>query len=447
MNLRARVSSNITAVKSSVAYLENRNLFERPLSIAIIALFISAPFHAAAQNSYKFSFGSGKPEAGYTQVHPDMEYSSERGFGFEQGSRVRTGDGFVVGDGTYFFSIAVPEGNYRVQIMFGDPDSESVATVKAELRRLMIEEVKVPAGRTASRIFTVNVKIPAISTGGQVRLKGQREAVQEAFNWDGKLNLQFSNSHPALRRIEIEKVNIPTIFILGDSTSTDQMADPYSSWGQSITAFFKPEIAVANHGESGESMAAAVAARRTDKIYDSIKPGDFLLIQFGHNDMKSNAPNALQIFEDGLTKAVEEARKRKATPVLITPVSRRTFRDGKITNSFVTRNNDDYLAAVKRVARQTLTPLVDLNAMSARLYETFGTERAPLLFAHPAGLEVDGTHHNDFGSYEIAKCVLQGIRDNNLAIAKFIVNDFKGFDPSNPDKIEEFKLPRDMAVK
>jgi lysophospholipase L1-like esterase len=441
------VRSNIKAVKNSVAFPESRNLFKQLWNMAVIALFISAPFHAAAQTSYKLDFVSDKPEAGYTQVHPDMEYNDERGFGFEPGSSVCAGDGFVIGDSTCFFSVAVPEGNYRVQVTFGDPDAESVATVKAELRRLMIEEVKVSAGRTTSRTFTVNVKTPAISTGGQVRLKGQREAVQEAFNWDGKLNLQFSNSHPALRRIEIEKVNVPTIFILGDSTSTDQMADPYSSWGQSITAFFKPEIAVANHGESGESMAGAVGARRTDKIYDSIKPGDFLLIQFGHNDMKSNAPNALQIFEDGLMKAVEEARKLGATPVLVTPVSRRTFQDGKITNSFVTRNGDDYLAAVKKVARQTLTPLIDLNAMSAMLYETFGTERAQLLFAHPVGLEVDGTHHNDFGSYEIAKCVLQGIRDNNLAIAKFIVNDFKGFDPSNPDKIEEFKLPRDIAVK
>jgi hypothetical protein len=254
------VRSNIKAVKDSVAFSENRNLFKQLWDMAVIALFISAPFHAAAQTSYKLDFVSDKPEAGYTQVHPDMEYNDGRGFGFEPGSSVRAGDGFVIGDSTYFFSVDVPEGNYRVQVTFGDPDAESVATVKAELRRLMIEEVKVPAGRTASRTFTANVKAPAISTGGQVRLKRQREAVQEAFNWDGKLNLQFSNSHPA-------------------------------------------------------------------------------------------------------------------------------------------------------------------------------------------GLEVDGTHHNDFGSYEIAKCVLQGIRDNNLAIAKFILNDFKGFDPSNPDKIEEFKLPRDIAVK
>ena len=87
------------------------------------------------------------------------------------------------------------------------------------------------------------------------------------------------------------------------------------------------------------------------------------------------------------------------------------------------------------------------TAMIATLYETFGKERAQLLFAHPAGLEVDGTHHNDFGSYEIAKCVLQGIVDNNLALVKFIVDDFRSFDPSSPDKIEEFHLPRDIEMK
>jgi lysophospholipase L1-like esterase len=277
--------------------------------------------------------------------------------------------------------------------------------------------------------------------GGAVRLKGAREAVQEAFNWDPRLNLTFGNKHPSVKLIEIEKVEIPTVFILGDSTSTDQMAEPYSSWGQSITRFFKPDVAVANHGESGESMAGAVGARRPDKIYSQMKKGDYLFIQFGHNDMKTVTDVAFNNFKTGLARAVEEARQRGATPVLVTPVSRRSFQGGKITNSFV-NNAGDWVQAVKDVAEQNKVALIDLNAMSAKIYEKFGSEPSAVLFAK-TGDRVDGTHHSDFGSYLIAKCILEGIKENKLPLAASIIDDYKGFDPSNPDTPESFTLPLD----
>jgi lysophospholipase L1-like esterase len=391
------------------------------------------------KTTYKFSFAD---QPGYTAVAADTIYTPERGYGFEPGSKVTIKDGAATSDEPFFFSAAVPDGNYKVTITFGGAEP-SITTVKAELRRLMLEKVETAQGKTETRTIAVNVKTPQYP-GGAVRLKGAREAIQEAFNWDPRLNLYFSNKHPSVKSIEIEKADIPTVFILGDSTSTDQMAEPYSSWGQSITAFFKPDVAVANHGESGESMAGAVGVKRPDKIYSQMKKGDYLFVQFGHNDMKSNAENALATFKSGLTKAVEEARKHDATPVLVTPVSRRTFdKDGKITNSFVTSKGDDYLAAVKEVAEQTKAALIDLNAMSATLYESFGTEKAPLLFAHPEGRPVDGTHHDDFGSYEIAKCILEGIRQNKLPLAASIRDDFKGFDPANPDKLEAWDLPLD----
>jgi lysophospholipase L1-like esterase len=410
-------------------------LLSASLSVATLGAVASAQ---DANSSYKFSFAGEQP--GFTAVPADAPYSQERGYGFEPGAKI-TENGAASSDTPFYFSAAVPDGNYKVTITFGGAEP-SITTVKAELRRLMLEKVETAQGKTETRTIAVNVKTPDYP-GGKVRLKGNREAVQEGFNWDPRLNLFFGNKHPSVKSIEIEKVDIPTVFILGDSTSTDQMAEPYSSWGQSITAFFKPDVAVANHGESGESMAGAVGAKRPDKIYSQMKKGDYLFIQFGHNDMKSNAANALETFKSGLTKAVEEARKHDATPVLVTPVSRRTFKDGKITNSFVTAKGDDYLQAVKDVAEQTKAALIDLNAMSATLYEAVGTEKAPLLFAHPEGRPVDGTHHDDFGSYEIAKCVLEGIRQNKLPLAQSIRDDFKGFDPANPDKLEEWDLPLD----
>ena len=80
---------------------------------------------------------------------------------------------------------------------------------------------------------------------------------------------------------------MPTVFLLGDSTVCDQPAEPWNSWGQMLPRFFKPEIAVANHSESGETVADSLRAQRFEKIFSLMKPGDYLFVQFGHNDMKA----------------------------------------------------------------------------------------------------------------------------------------------------------------
>src|SRR5580704_10787486 len=167
----------------------------------------------------------------------------------------------------------------------GDPGGESTTTIKAELRRLMVEKVHTAKGETKKVSFVVNVRTPLISTGGEVKLK-PREKTMEAPAWDNKLTLEFSNSEPKVTSISIEKVDVPTLYIAGDSTSTDQPREPFNSWGQMLTRFFKPEIAIANHGESGESLKSFIGAKRLDKIASLIKPGDWLLIQMGHNDQK-----------------------------------------------------------------------------------------------------------------------------------------------------------------
>ena len=119
-----------------------------------------------------------------------------------------------------------------------------------------------------------------------MRLK-DREKTSEAWAWDDKLTLEFTNSHPGVSAIDIEKADdLPTLYIVGDSTSTDQPLEPFNSWGQMITAFFKPDIGVANHGESGESLRGFLGERRWAKVMSVLKPGDYLLIQMGHNDQK-----------------------------------------------------------------------------------------------------------------------------------------------------------------
>jgi lysophospholipase L1-like esterase len=296
----------------------------------------------------------------------------------------------------------------------------------------MLERVRTAPGKTETRSFIVNVRHAAINGGREVRLT-QREKTSETWAWDDRLTLEFLGSHPAIVALELEPVDVPTIFLIGDSTVCDQAREPFNSWGQMITRFFKPTIAVANHAESGESIAGALGKGRFEKIWSQIRKGDYLIVQFGHNDMKSTATNALETYTADLRRIVDEAHRRGASPVLCTSVSRRTFNgQGKITNSF-----RGYTDAVRLVAREKNVPLIDLQNMGAAFYEAMGPEGSHRAFANAR----ENTHHNDYGSYEIAQCVLQGIRQNKLELAAFIVDDFKGFDPSHPDPIETFKVP------
>ena len=401
------------------------------------------PREATTLRTWKFDFGPGIVAPGYTRVVQQNIYSREDGFGFEPGSQVVCMDrgerdalrsDLCVSNQPFYFSVALPEGNYKVTITLGDPFSGSETTVKAELRRLMLERVETKLGKFATRTFTVNVRTPQITGAGEVSLK-DREKTSEAWAWDEKLTLEFNNARPAVCAIEITRADkVPTLFLLGDSTVCDQPREPYNSWGQMLTRFFKPGIAIANHAESGESLRSSLAARRLAKVLSVIKPGDYLFIQYGHNDEKEKGEGvgAFTTYKADLKKFVDGARRRGGIPVLITPVQRRSVdKDGKITNS-----HGDYPEAVRQVAKEDKVPLIDLNAISKRLYETWGVESSQRAFAPN-----DNTHHNNYGSYELAKCIVEGIKANKLGLAKFLMKDTPRFDPRRPDPIENFKVP------
>ena len=359
------------------------------------------------------------------KMAPDTLYSEQSGYGYEAAATKPP----------YYFSVRVPEeGNYRVTLTLGDPDAESVTTVKAELRRLMLERVRVPAGQTVTRNFLVNVRTPQFS-GGEVRLK-EREKNLEAWAWDHRLTLEFSDEHPAVRSVLIEKDDqVPTLYIVGDSTSTDQPVEPYNSWGQMLTRFFKPDIAIANHGESGESLRGFLGERRWAKLLTVIKPGDYVLIQMGHNDQKEKGEGigAFTSYKTDLKRFIADARQHGATPILVTSMNRLTFdADGKITNSL-----GDYPEAVRQAGKEENVPVIDLNAMSKLFYEALGPADAHLAFAGK-----DTTHHDDYGSYELAKCIVEGIRRAKLPLAQHLV-DLPHFDPAHPDPVGGFDLPPD----
>jgi len=401
----------------------------------------------------KFDFGPGAVQEGWRQVLPEMVYSDQTGFGFEPGVSVRgldraggdalTGD-LCGADQPFFFSAAVPqEGNYRVTVTLGDRQAESTTTIKAELRRLMVEKVQTAAGQVATVSFIVNTRTPKIAAvdgiqAGEVRLKTPRETTQEAWAWDNKLTLEFNGARPAVCAVEIARVDVPTVFLLGDSTICDQPDEPFTSWGQMLPRFFQPTVAVANHGESGESYSASLDRRRIDKIASLMKPGDYLLMQFGHNDQKERGEGKGPFlnYKDNVKKHIAMVRVRGGTPVIISPVERRNFEaDGTVRPTL-----SDYAEASRQAASEEGVAFIDLNAMSKKFYEAMGPEKSAKAFAAPNGRQ-DNTHHNNYGSYELAQCIVQGMRDNKLDVAGHIVDDFQDFDPAQPDSLETFAVP------
>src|SRR5215204_3107709 len=355
----------------------------------------------------KFEFG--EKASSKAAVSSGNVYSKEKGFGFEPAADVTCAGISCTSDKPFYFSVAVPEGNYRVMIKFGDKRHPTSTVVKAELRRLMSEDVDTKPGDFAARTFVVNVRTPVISTGGEVKLK-DRERTNEQWAWDEKLTLEFNGRRPSISSLKIEKINVPTIFLLGDSTVCDQPAEPYASWGQMITRFFGDQVAVANHAESGESLKSSLGAKRLDKVLSLMKPGDYLLIQYGHNDEKEKGEGigAFTSFKASLKQFVEAAKKKGGIPILITPMHRRTFdANGKITNS-----HGDYPEAVRQVAKDEEVALIALTDISRDLYEALGKDGSGVLFK-----EGDGTHHNGYGAYQLAKAVVQSIRDQRLPLA------------------------------
>jgi beta-galactosidase len=426
-----------------------------PSTLAALLFFAVLPPPTVAETlPFRFDFGPGPAAPGFTRVTAADSYTGERGYGFDLGTSPECLDrggsdalrrDLCTGDRPFFFSVAVPEGNYRVTLTLGDPAGASATTVKAESRRLMLEKVETRDGQLDTRTFTVNVRGPVIAGGGEVRLKDRERG---ALHWDDKLTLEFGNARPAVAALEIRRVeDAVTVFLAGDSTVTDQIQEPYAAWGQMLPRFFKPGVAIANHAESGETLNAFVAENRLAKVTSQIQAGDYLFIQFGHNDQKPGANHVepFTTYKDLLRQFMTQARSRGATPVLVTSMLRRSFDDaGRVVNTL-----GDYPEALRQLAKEEQATLIDLHAASRALYEALGPEGSKRAFLHYAagaflGQERqlrDNSHFSAYGAYELAKAVVEGIRSGEPRLASYFVDDLPRFDPAHPDPVHGWSLP------
>jgi lysophospholipase L1-like esterase len=430
------------------------NHLKSSLSIPFL-FFITISISAQQKTTLKFSFNPGKEVPGYIKIDAKTIYSPSSGYGFDfgtiptavdRGGKETLTGGFVTSDKPFFFSVKLPEGNYNIKIITGDLKEEAFATVRAESRRLLFEKVKTEPGKFQTLSATVNIRMPSIAGTDEEVKRKPRE--MNKLDWDDKLTFEFTDRRPCICALEITRTeDAVTIFLVGNSTVVDQDDDPWASWGQMIPRFLTPGIAVSNQAESGLSLGSFLSSNRLKKVLSMMKPGDYLFIEFGHNDMKEKGPDdgAFKSYSERMRLFVNEFRKKGGLPVIVSPANRRSFGDdGKITNSL-----GDYPEAAKQVAKELNVPFIDLNAMTKILYESLGTENSKKLFViYPANTFPgqnaalnDNTHFNSYGAYELAKCIIEGIRANNLGITKFLVKDLPVFDPAKPDPFESFSLP------
>lgn len=344
----------------------------------------------------------------------------------------------------FYFSVKVPDGNYKVKVVLGSKKKAGNTTVRAEGRRLMVENIDTKKGKTETFEFVVNKRSPKIDDTKRVRIKPREK---DYLNWDDKLTLEFNGTAPAVESIQIEKDdNCPTVYLCGNSTVVDQNNEPWASWGQMITRWFNGNIAISNHAESGLTAGSFLAQNRLDKIMTTLKKGDYVICEFGHNDQKekSAGSGAWYNFQHNLKIFIDKVRSKEATIIFCTPTQRRAFESN---NKTIKETHGDYPAAMEDVARRENVPVIDLHQMTRELFESLGYEDSKRALVHyPANtfpgqdrVLADNTHFNTFGAYEVAKMVVMGMKKLNLPLLKDLRPEFKNFDPKNPDDWKTFK--------
>jgi len=216
-----------------------------------------------------------------------------------------------------------------------------------------------------------------------------------------------------------------TIYIIGDSTAANKQpkAYPETGWGMEFQFFFNSEIVVDNRALNGRSTKSFKAEKQWQPILEKLAPGDYVLIEFGHNDEKIEKPGigtSLAEFKTNLINYVNETRSKKAVPVLLTPISRRSFKNGVLVDS-----HGDYPKVTRKVADSLKVPLIDMLVKTENLLTKLGDLPSIKLFNYvdsgnvnyPTGKK-DDTHLSPEGAKQIAALVVDGIKERKLGIAK-----------------------------
>ncbi len=342
----------------------------------------------------------------------------------------------------YFDSI--PDGNYRVHVRVGSKDSAGLTVIRGESRRLFYDGIKTAKGEFKDVYFNINKRDTIIDKDHVVRIKSRE---RNKPNWDDKLSFEFNGDHPQVDFIEIDPApkDVITVFLCANSTVVDQDYEPWIGWGQMFPRYFNDKVCVANYAESGETATGFLARGRLAKLLTQAKKGDYVFMEFGHNDQKERGKGVGPYlnFTDNLKKFLNQIRAIGANPVFVTPTQRRSFDE----NGKIQETHGEYPNAMRKLAKEENVPLIDLHNYTRTLYETVGVEPSRHIFVQypantfpnqPKKLE-DNTHFNPYGGTQIVQCVVYGMKQINLPLVKYLRDDVPNYDPAHPDEFDTFK--------
>lgn len=397
--------------------------------LSAVALLGAFTLVDAAEN-YKFDFGEGPVAAGYTQVKANTKYSDSQGYGFESGTvssvdRLWDDDlttDFLTAKGDMVFSVALPQGNYEVTFILGDGENESETTVWAENRKLMLDRVTL-AGGVFSRQTVSLRRMETRSMDGSVTMS-IKDREKDYRTWDKKLTFVISGKAPAVAGIEIKRNdNVTTLWLCGNSTVVDQITAPWAGWGQMAPGFFKSSLAIANYAESGLTASGFYSMKRLAKILSEVKKGDFVTVQFAHNDQKNQ--NDVNNYEATLTKYANEIKAKGATPLFVTSTARQNETDPKTAVGGLPER-------MRALGKKLGVTVLDLNQHSITLGKALGGNKEKM-YMYTAS---DKTHFCEYGAYELARANIEEIKAKVPELAKHLRDDHEAFNSSMPDPLD-----------
>jgi lysophospholipase L1-like esterase len=221
-----------------------------------------------------------------------------------------------------------------------------------------------------------------------------------------------------------------TIFLAGDSTCADKLPEkrPETGWGEMFGKHFKDgKVRIENRAMNGRSTKTFISEGRWQKILDDMQKGDWVFVQFGHNDSSKEKGERYappEMYRANLIKFIDEIKAKKGNIVLLTPVVRRRFdKDGKFYDS-----HGEYPDIVRSVAKDKMVPLIDMQKKTEALVVRYGVEGSRILFLqlkpdenpnYPKGVD-DNTHFNPKGADEAAALVVEGVREEKLKLRKLL---------------------------
>lgn len=389
--------------------------------VAVSTVYV-APNELPSGLPLKLDFGPGAIADGYFGITTPVAYSGQLKYGFANPSLVSSGNSgtsdplrsdYLSPAGTSF-NVDLPNGDYAVTVTAGDANASTEVAVSVE-------------GMTANKIALTP--------------KAAGEYLEQTFEValvDGQLNINFSGSAPKINGLVISKLadrvagEMPTVYLAGDSTvqTYDSYWKPQAGWGQMISRYFTSDITFSNQSIGGRSSKTFLTEGRLDNILRAIKPNDYFLIQFGHNDATISVPERYASPEDYknyLKTYINGARQRGAIPIMVTPVGRRDYNatTGIFNVSFPT-----YVAAMKELAQEMDVKLTDLSALSRAYYDTIGPIGTLAVFLHvpvgtytafPSG-NADDTHFQEYGAIQIARLLSGGIKDLNIPLSAYVTD-------------------------